>query len=141
MRLTINHQSEAGELRLLISEKFLSAFRVRDYGQTSCHHFQHINNSRLLTLPAFYSPKSSCTVLASYALKPGTIELIDCMSGHIFNTVLITSYELLSDDRPHAVQLLLAGRNLTMRVDGGVSRCVIFFISVGVTYITTPGVF
>ena len=63
------------------------------------------------------------------------------MSGHIFNTVLITSYELLSDDRPHAVQLLLAGRNLTMRVDGGVSRCVIFFISVGVTYITTPGVF
>ena len=36
------------------------------------------------------------------------------------------SYELLSDDRPHAVQLLLAGRNLTMRVDGGVSRYVIF---------------
>lgn len=37
----------------------------------------------------------------------------------------IFSYELLSDDRPHAVQMLLHGRNLTMQIDGGVSRSVL----------------
>ena len=35
------------------------------------------------------------------------------------------SYELLNDDRPHSIQLLLLGRNLTMQVDGGLSRSVI----------------
>ena len=35
------------------------------------------------------------------------------------------SYELVSDDRPHGVQLLLHGRNLTMNIDGGVSRSVL----------------
>jgi len=37
----------------------------------------------------------------------------------------IFSYELLSDDRPHSIQLLLLGRNLTMQVDGGLSRSVL----------------
>ena len=37
----------------------------------------------------------------------------------------IFSYELVSDDRPHGVQLLLHGRNLTMNIDGGVSRSVL----------------
>ena len=35
------------------------------------------------------------------------------------------SYEILSDDRPHAVQLLLHGRNLTMKIDDGVTRSVL----------------
>ena len=37
----------------------------------------------------------------------------------------ITSYALLNDDKPHAVELLLEGRNLTMRIDGGLSRSLI----------------
>ena len=32
---------------------------------------------------------------------------------------------MLSDDRPHSIQLLLLGRNLTMQVDGGLSRSVL----------------
>ena len=47
------------------------------------------------------------------------------MSRSIFNKVLIISYELLSDNRPHAVRLLLDGRNLTMQIDGGLSRSVL----------------
>ena len=39
--------------------------------------------------------------------------------------VNVFSYEILSDDRAHAVQLLLDNRNLTMRIDGGVSRSVL----------------
>ena len=35
------------------------------------------------------------------------------------------SYEILNDDQPHAVHLLLHGRNLTMQIDGGVSRSVL----------------
>jgi len=37
----------------------------------------------------------------------------------------IFSYEILSDDRTHAVQLLLHGRNLTMKIDDGVTRSVL----------------
>jgi len=37
----------------------------------------------------------------------------------------IFSYEILNDDQPHAVHLLLHGRNLTMQIDGGVSRSVL----------------
>jgi hypothetical protein len=37
----------------------------------------------------------------------------------------ITSYALLNDDEPHAVELLLEGKNLTMRIDGGLSRSLI----------------
>ena len=43
----------------------------------------------------------------------------------MIDTGLIISYELLSDDRPHAVRLLLHGRNLTMQIDGGLSRSVL----------------
>merc|ERR1740137_191160 len=35
------------------------------------------------------------------------------------------SYAVLNDDKPHAVELLLEGKNLTMRVDGGLSRSLI----------------
>ena len=36
-----------------------------------------------------------------------------------------TSYALMNDDKPHAVELLLEGKNLTMRIDGGLSRSLI----------------
>jgi hypothetical protein len=32
---------------------------------------------------------------------------------------------VLNDDKPHAVELLLEGKNLTMRIDGGLSRSLI----------------
>ena len=35
------------------------------------------------------------------------------------------SYAVLNDDRQHAVELLLDGKNLTMRVDGGLARSLI----------------
>ena len=35
------------------------------------------------------------------------------------------SYTVLNDDKPHAIQLLLEGKNLTMKVDGGLSRSLI----------------
>ena len=35
------------------------------------------------------------------------------------------SYAVLNDDKPHAVELLLEGKNLTMRIDGGLSRSLI----------------
>ena len=37
----------------------------------------------------------------------------------------LPSYAVLNDDKPHAVELLLEGRNLTMRVDGGLARSLI----------------
>ena len=36
-----------------------------------------------------------------------------------------TSYAVLNDDKPHAVELLLEGKNITMRIDGGLSRSLI----------------
>ena len=41
------------------------------------------------------------------------------------NEYSITSYALLNDDKPHAVELLLEGKNLTMRIDRGLSRSLI----------------
>ena len=35
------------------------------------------------------------------------------------------SYAVLNDDRQHAIELLLDGKNLTMRVDGGLARSLI----------------
>ena len=35
------------------------------------------------------------------------------------------SYAVLNDDRQHAIELLLNGKNLTMRVDGGLARSLI----------------
>ena len=35
------------------------------------------------------------------------------------------SYEVLNDDKQHIVELLLEGKNLTMRVDGGLARSLI----------------
>ena len=35
------------------------------------------------------------------------------------------SYEVLNDDKKHIVELLLEGKNLTMRVDGGLARSLI----------------
>ena len=35
------------------------------------------------------------------------------------------SYAVLNDNRQHAVELLLDGKNLTMRVDGGLARSLI----------------
>ena len=35
------------------------------------------------------------------------------------------SYEVLNDDKQHKVELLLEGKNLTMRVDGGLARSLI----------------
>jgi hypothetical protein len=35
------------------------------------------------------------------------------------------SYAVLNDNKPHAVELLLSGKNLTMRVDGGLARSLI----------------
>ena len=35
------------------------------------------------------------------------------------------SYAVLNDDKQHAVELLLDGKNLTMRVDGGIARSLI----------------
>ena len=32
---------------------------------------------------------------------------------------------MLNDDKPHAVELLLDGKNLTMRIDGGLARSLI----------------
>ena len=37
----------------------------------------------------------------------------------------IPSYAVLNDDKPHAVELLLDGKNLTMRIDGGLARSLI----------------
>ena len=37
----------------------------------------------------------------------------------------IPSYALLNDDKPHTLELLLEGKNLTMRIDGGLSRSLI----------------
>ena len=35
------------------------------------------------------------------------------------------SYELVSDDRPHRVEILAVGKNFTLRVDGGQARSII----------------
>ena len=35
------------------------------------------------------------------------------------------SYAVLNDDKHHAIELLLDGKNLTMRVDGGLARSLI----------------
>ena len=35
------------------------------------------------------------------------------------------SYAVLNDNRQHTVELLLDGKNLTMRVDGGLARSLI----------------
>ena len=35
------------------------------------------------------------------------------------------SYAVLNDDRQHGIELLLNGKNLTMRVDGGLARSLI----------------
>ena len=35
------------------------------------------------------------------------------------------SYAVLNDDKQHIVELLLEGKNLTMRVDGGLARSLI----------------
>ena len=35
------------------------------------------------------------------------------------------SYAVLNDDKQHAIELLLDGKNLTMRVDGGLARSLI----------------
>ena len=35
------------------------------------------------------------------------------------------SYAVLNDDKQHAVELLLDGKNLTMRVDGGIAGSLI----------------
>ena len=35
------------------------------------------------------------------------------------------SYAVLNDDKQHVVELLLDGKNLTMRVDGGIARSLI----------------
>ena len=35
------------------------------------------------------------------------------------------SYAVLNDDKQHKVELLLEGKNLTMRVDGGLARSLI----------------
>ena len=32
---------------------------------------------------------------------------------------------MLNDDKPHALELLLEGKNLTMRIDGGLTRSLI----------------
>ena len=32
---------------------------------------------------------------------------------------------MLNDDKPHALELLLEGKNLTMRIDGGLARSLI----------------
>jgi slit protein 2 len=48
------------------------------------------------------------------------------------------SYAVLNDDRPHAVELLLSGRNLTMRVDGGLARSLINMGSREVLSVASP---
>ena len=35
------------------------------------------------------------------------------------------SYAVLNDDKQHIIKLLLEGKNLTMRVDGGLARSLI----------------
>ena len=35
------------------------------------------------------------------------------------------SYAVLNDDKQHIIELLLEGKNLTMRVDGGLARSLI----------------
>ena len=49
------------------------------------------------------------------------------VSLHVGNPPASTmfSYSLLNDDRPHAVELLLAGKKLTLRVDGGLARSLV----------------
>jgi hypothetical protein len=48
-----------------------------------------------------------------------------CLPISSMDDYAITSYALLNDDKPHAVELLLEGKNLTMRIDGGLSRSLI----------------
>ena len=37
----------------------------------------------------------------------------------------MTSYAVLNDDKQHSLELLLEGKNLTMRIDGGLARSLI----------------
>ena len=48
------------------------------------------------------------------------------------------SYAVLNDDKPHAVELLLDGKNLTMRVDGGLARSLINLGSQEVLTVASP---
>ena len=48
------------------------------------------------------------------------------------------SYAVLNDDKPHAVELLLDGKNLTMRVDGGLARSLINLGSQDVLTVASP---
>merc|ERR1719239_1782295 len=48
------------------------------------------------------------------------------------------SYAVLNDDKPHAVELLLDGKNLTMRVDGGLARSLINLGSKEVLTVASP---